>query len=1287
MDSVLQNKSRRYKWLLVVLVPCLMLAAGGSWVVATESGLRWLAGVIERQSGGSLTVKGISGTLLDTFGMQQLVMRGDGWRITLQDTQLQCQLSALLIGEVKVLRLNTRQVEILTTPPEPSAPSRATPAQPASFDLPLSVSVSQMKLDSFSVLSSEGSSPVFVANDIEASLESDARRFRMHALRVRLPYGVFAGSGEIAFIKPYKLNAQASLDAAMQLSGKSVRAHLVAEAAGDLEHIDAKFNGNGAGMIVNGTAQLEPFSAAPVSRLQVSFSGLDSERLYEGAPHAVLSGSADLRGNPDGALEGSMQVRNAHAAPLDKNGLPLSEVTAQVSLSVTDWQLRQLDVRFADNGHISGKATLAGLGGKAGVQLRVHDLDLAALDTRLPSTRLQGDITVDGNGDDQHAMLALSDGKLDLHAEINRKGTLVELSSVRLLRGDTVLTGHGQLAMDRRRTFRIFSQLRKLDLSKFVSDYPRTDLNAGLEMSGTLLPEVGGSLRIDLANSHFEKYDISGNGQLEFSGVHRATATAEMRLGDNRLNLDIAHGTKSDHLQLALEAPNLAQFGNGLEGKLAGHAELTGSLEQPRLIFSAQGKNLSLPGEHHIAVIDATGDLASAAMQFNLGMNGYRGSGPLNIPQASVELHGSRVDHAISAYARIAQGNDELGELTLKASGGLSDPAQGWQALQWRGTLDELDAQGAVPFHLHAAAPLKLGRDHFQLGLADISIGGGHIQFSETLWGREKWHSAGSFGNLNVRAVNQLQSKPLVDSFEVMRFGGAWDTTADEHLYGWLKVQRESGDWVVDGNTGLRLGLRDLQLSLRAEQDQVHASLDASGEQLGEIKAQASVPMTHSAEGWTILPDAPLSGHLHLRSDDLSWLGPMLDSNLQSGGKLNFDAELIGTFLTPRLKGMAQGDALSLSLLDQGIRLEQGELRARFEPDTVHVDRLVFSAPYLSSPSDKLFADFTLPAGTGMLSATGRIDLLGGSGDLKLKAERLPVAQREDRWIIASGSGSARYAGNTLKLEGNIIADAGFINRPVSDRPRWSDDVQIIGQESAGQSGLQSAVDATVELGDHFYIRASGLEGRLAGQLRVLKEPRAPLHATGYIAAHDALFDAFGQRLEVSHGLMNFQGPADDPGLNILALRKGTDVEAGVEVTGTVRHPLVRLVSTPNVPDAEKLSWIVLGRVPESGSVDTSLLLAAAGNILGGQTVGQFGQTLGVDEISLSQQTGTDSQQNQKVTVGKRLSARARISYEQGLSEVGGITKFTYILTPRITIVTRTGNEDALDLFYSFRFY
>jgi translocation and assembly module TamB len=230
-------------------------------------------------------------------------------------------------------------------------------------------------------------------------------------------------------------------------------------------------------------------------------------------------------------------------------------------------------------------------------------------------------------------------------------------------------------------------------------------------------------------------------------------------------------------------------------------------------------------------------------------------------------------------------------------------------------------------------------------------------------------------------------------------------------------------------------------------------------------------------------------------------------------------------------------------------------------------------------------------------------------------------------------------------------------------------------------------VNATLELGDHFYIRASGLEGRLTGQLKVNGEPGEPLHVTGIIAAQDAMYYAYGQRLEVERGILNFQGLLDDPGLNILALRKGLDVEAGVQVTGTARRPLVRLVSTPNVPDAEKLSWIILGHVPESDGVDSSILLAAAGSILGGQSGGQLGQKLGVDEISLSQKSGEGSQQIQKVTVGKQLSPRARISYEQSLNEVGGITKFTYTLTPRITVVTRTGTEDALDLFYTFRFY
>jgi translocation and assembly module TamB len=1280
MGRTIKTKGLSYKLLVVVLVPCLILTGGLGWLLASEAGLRWAAGVAERQSGSNLSVSGISGSFLDSISIQKIILRGDSWRVTVNNAQIEWKLVQLLRGELEVSQVSADKVEVL------SLPTEAPTVLPDNMGLPLEFIVKQMEIDTFNVVSEEGAEPDFSASTIEAKLTGDARFLKLQSLKANLKIGDFAGSGELALSRPYGVKAQATLASVITLSGKSELAHLNAVAEGDLQNIDAKFDGNGAGIRINGTGQVAPFANVPLVRMEIAFGGMHLDKMIDGAPHTVVSGSVDLHGIPGGELEGILQALNERPAALDKNGLPLQIITAQVRLSQSRLQLQKLDASLPNNGHITGALSWELQPGKLAGQLNVLKLDPAALDTRLPSADLHGDIMLESTGNSQHATVSLSDGKMDMNGEVTRQGDRVELSNLRLAHGKTTLIGQGQLVMDRRRTFRFTSQLSQLNLSEFAAT-PATNLNAGLEVSGTLLPKTKGIIKFNLSRSHFAHHDISGNGHLEFTGLQCVAAAIALHLGDNRLNLDFMHGTDADRARLKLDAPNLGQIMDGLDGQIAGHAELTGSLSDPRLQFTTQGKHLKWPDGQRIAALDATGDLASNAMQFNLFVKDYRSTGSLRMPEANVSLQGSRAEHILNASARIAQDEEVVGELTIKANGGLSDPAQGWSNLHWRGSIDELAAQGIVPFHLLTAAPISFAKDSIHLGTADLAIAGGHIEFSDTQWTPLRSSSSGHFTSLNVRAVNMQQSTISSDAFDSMRIGGSWQATVDEHWQGHMQIQREGGDWLIDGATGLRLGLSSMDLTLSAAQDKLQVKLNASGEQLGEMKAQADIPLTHTGTGWTILPDAPLAGKLRLHSDDLAWLGPILDSNLQSGGQLDLDAQIIGTLQSPRLHGELHGDALNLALLDQRIRLEQGELKARFDSDAVYVDRFKFSAPYQSSPRDKLFSDYSLPAGTGRLNASGRIDLTGNSGDLKITAERMPLSQRPDRWIIASGSGHARYGGKILMLDGDIRADAGIINQPVSDRPQISEDVQILGKEPASRAGPPTAVDATLDLGNHFYIRASGFEGRLDGQLKVRGTPGEPLRVTGSIAAQDAIFDAYGQRLQVERGLVNFQGPLDDPGLNILALRKGLDVEAGVEVTGTVRRPSVRLVSTPNVPDGEKLSWIVLGRVPESSGVDSALLLAAAGSIMGGQSAGQLGQTLGIDEISLSQQNDATSQPVQKVTVGKQLNARARISYEHSLNEVGGITKFTYTLTPRITIVTRTGTEDALDLFYTFRFY
>jgi len=199
------------------------------------------------------------------------------------------------------------------------------------------------------------------------------------------------------------------------------------------------------------------------------------------------------------------------------------------------------------------------------------------------------------------------------------------------------------------------------------------------------------------------------------------------------------------------------------------------------------------------------------------------------------------------------------------------------------------------------------------------------------------------------------------------------------------------------------------------------------------------------------------------------------------------------------------------------------------------------------------------------------------------------------------------------------------------------------------------------------------------------------LKLNGTIAAQDTSFKAYGQNLSVKRGIVSFQGPLDDPELNILALRENLAVEAGVEIMGSVRYPRVKLISTPDVPDTEKLSWIVLGRKPDASGLDTSVLLAAAGSILGGQSGGgiteKISAALGVDEISFRQAGIGSSLTGQIGVVGKRLSSRAYLSYERGLTATTmGITKLTYTLTPKVTIVTQAGEDSAADLFYTIQF-
>lgn len=115
----------------------------------------------------------------------------------------------------------------------------------------------------------------------------------------------------------------------------------------------------------------------------------------------------------------------------------------------------------------------------------------------------------------------------------------------------------------------------------------------------------------------------------------------------------------------------------------------------------------------------------------------------------------------------------------------------------------------------------------------------------------------------------------------------------------------------------------------------------------------------------------------------------------------------------------------------------------------------------------------------------------------------------------------------------------------------------------------------------------------------------------------------------------------------------------------------------------------MLGRSPDAGGLDSALLLSAASSILGGSDEGvldSITQGLGIDDFSIRQKEG-GGLADQVGTVGKRLSSRAYLSFEHGLTSASaGVAKLTYSLFPNVSVVTQAGDDSAVDLFYNLQF-
>jgi translocation and assembly module TamB len=510
-------------------------------------------------------------------------------------------------------------------------------------------------------------------------------------------------------------------------------------------------------------------------------------------------------------------------------------------------------------------------------------------------------------------------------------------------------------------------------------------------------------------------------------------------------------------------------------------------------------------------------------------------------------------------------------------------------------------------------------------------------------------------------------------------------------------------------------------LQARADDKLLDATLEATGSRIGQVRGRLNAA-TQGA--WSLARDSRWQGSLKADVSNLGWFGELVGEGWQSEGRLNGELQLSGTPNRPLIGGRLRGEQLALRLATQGLNLGRGELDIDLRDNLLHINRLGFDsilqpmprALRLAADSDLTRLDKT----PGRLEVSGEMRLDpgnaaapgsngGGSAFLDVRLDRLGAFQLPDQWVALSGNGRLSWQGGMLGAHGRLAVDAGYWQLARGGTPRLSDDVVVkrAGSDKAAPSlRPRLDLDVTTDLGSHFLFNGAGLSSLLGGEVRITAKGRDLPRASGSIRTRSGRFDAYGQKLDIERGVLSFNGLLDNPALDVRAVRKGLAVEPGVQISGTAQKPVVKLVSDPELPEAEKLAWLVLGHGPEQmGAGDATTLLSAASGLLGndsGNVIQQIKKTFGFDELGVRQGSLGDTGGRQQVSrvaggsidtsgstgqqifsVGKRLSSNALLSYEQTLGRAEGIVKLTVNLSRRIAVIGRAGSDNALDVFYT----
>ncbi|MBC3882557.1 translocation/assembly module TamB domain-containing protein [Undibacterium sp. LX40W] len=1061
------------------------------------------------------------------------------------------------------------------------------------------------------------------------------------------------------------------------------------------------------------------------------------------------------------AVKGKLVVRNTRAKSFDQHGVPFKAAQATLNwrqdrIQLSDLQLQMLSGSFVGDAQLELKEHALPV---LDAHLKASEIDLLHFDSRLRHTQIKGELQIQTKRErfiDFQVQASDARNRLDGKAsfEFNAAGNngSLHVEKIELQADQSLFAGSGDINFEGQKPFQLQGKLTQFNPAMW-STLPSGKLDSEIKINGTLSPKTNLQLQLSQLDGEFATHKLAGQTKLNWIEDQLLNVeNLDLQWGKNSLLASGLVGKNDNELNWVLKAQDLSPFSSLLGLPISGKANVDGKVGgvfgalTTRL--DAQLENFAMKqwrlADASLKLVSGAGkqgalsvDLQAKQMQtavINLNASGTDGL-PLEKKRTWAEvlrfqLSGNRDAHHFDLQTQF----DKTHRTELRGDGGLD--LSELATANWKGMFKHFKLVGfsgsqtrSEVVDLQMLAPMNVEFSRSKVSFGSGKFGGavGKLNVDQLEWTPVSMQAKGSADEVRLMELLNMWKIQTALAGD-LRLGLKWDLQLKGSAQGRIELQRQSGDLLLTDADGagqvMPLGLTEVQASVQAggllpgtDAERVRIDFSAQGKRLGQWRANLNTELRQKDEKWTLDSEAPVSGELHATMPELQWLASQLSSEFGLKGSMNLDAKIAGKMGKPTYQAKVEGKGLELAVASEGLLFPNGELRAELTEKTVKLQQLHFSNKINFIPKIEQTRDLNWMGQEGEFFASGEINWVENSGAIGMQWKKFPLLQRKDRWLVMSGDAKITQADRVWSLIGKLGADAAYFKLPKMPPPSLSSDV-IVNQPikldpeqsdlEADKKGFKTKLDLQIDMGPRFVFVGRGLNTALTGTMRMRMNDNGSLQASGSIATNGGQYEGYGQQLEIERGILKFQGSPSNPSLNVRALRKGLLVEAGVEVTGNVANPQVRLVSEPNVPDNDKISWLILGREADQlGVNDASLLLTAAGAIFGSDGSGNIpkdlARGLGFDEFSIGPaenggssklpsqtiagETTVGSVTNDNVlTIGWRMKPGLVLSIERGMSDASSALKASWQLGRRVRLVARAGTDVSLDVKYSFSF-